>query len=76
MTTLHGIALNVDTALDYDRLITPCGTPEFGITSVSEQLGQRVAWAQGRDALLAALERAFGVRFVPQNATPELSSAS
>jgi lipoate-protein ligase B len=63
MTTLHGIALNVDPALDYDRLITPCGTPEFGITSIARETGARVAWAAGRDALLAALGRAFGVRF-------------
>lgn len=63
MTTLHGIALNVDPLLDYDRLITPCGTPQFGITSIARETGRPVAWAAGRDALLAALERAFGVRF-------------
>lgn len=79
MTTLHGIALNVATALDYDRLITPCGTPQFGITSISQQTGIRVPWAEGRDALLVALERAFEVRFVaerPDRVTEELLSAS
>jgi lipoate-protein ligase B len=65
MTSMHGLALNVSTALDYDRLITPCGTPEFGITSISAQLGRTVPWAEGRDALLAAIERSFGFRFVP-----------
>ena len=40
MTSLHGLALNASTALDYDRLITPCGTPEFGITSISRELGR------------------------------------
>jgi lipoate-protein ligase B len=69
MTTLHGIALNADTALDYDLLITPCGTPQFGITSMSRELGRNVAWAAARDALLPALERAFGVRFVRGAAT-------
>ena len=63
MTTLHGIALNVDPALDYDRLITPCGTPQFGITSIARETGSPVTWAAGRDALLAALERTFEVRF-------------
>jgi lipoate-protein ligase B len=63
MTTLHGIALNVDPALDYDRLITPCGTPQFGITSIARETGGHVAWAAGRDALLAALEERFGLRF-------------
>jgi lipoate-protein ligase B len=78
MTSLHGIALNVATALDYDRLITPCGTPEFGITSVSGELGRTVSWAEGRDVLLGALERNFGIRFigVEPHATPAPSSAS
>jgi lipoate-protein ligase B len=69
MTSLHGIALNAGTALDYDRLITPCGTPQFGITSIAREVGRDVAWAEGRDALLAALETEFAVHFVP-DATP------
>jgi lipoyl(octanoyl) transferase len=69
MTALHGIALNADTALDYDRLITPCGTPQFGITSISRELGRPVGWSAARDALLAALATEFSVRFVP-DATP------
>ena len=63
MTSLHGLALNACTALDYDRLITPCGTPQFGITSISAQLGREVSWAEARDVLLDALEGAFGVAF-------------
>ncbi len=78
MTSLHGIALNVATALDYDRLITPCGTPEFGITSVSHELGRAVDFGQGRDVLLGAIERDFGIHFirVEKDATPAPSSAS
>jgi lipoate-protein ligase B len=76
MTTLHGLALNVSTALDYDRLITPCGTPEFGITSVAAETGGPVSWADGRDALLLALERAFGFTFVREPATARLAPAS
>ena len=78
MTSLHGIALNVATALDYDRLITPCGTPEFGITSIARELGRDVSWAEGRHVLVAALERQFGITFAPveENATPLPSAAS
>ncbi len=65
MTSLHGLALNVCTALDYDRLILPCGTTQFGITSVSRELARPVAWSDGRDALLAALAAVFALRFVP-----------
>jgi lipoate-protein ligase B len=83
MTSLHGLALNACTALDYDRLITPCGTPEFGITSISEQLGREVAWSEAREALLESLGGTFGVEFerhvvppgaplpFPSNAVPE-----
>lgn len=65
MTTMHGIALNAATALDYDRLITPCGTPQFGITSISREVGRTVGWSEARDALLPALARAFGLQFAP-----------
>jgi lipoate-protein ligase B len=63
MTSLHGLALNACTALDYDRLITPCGTPQFGITSISAQLGRDVSWAEARDVLLDSVEGAFGTEF-------------
>jgi lipoyl(octanoyl) transferase len=76
MTTLHGLALNVTTTLDYDRLITPCGTPEFGITSIERETGGGVTWAEGRDALLLALERAFSFTFVREAATARLAPAS
>lgn len=64
MTSFHGLALNACTALDYDRLITPCGTPQFGITSITAQAGRQVSWEEARDALLDALEGGFGVEFV------------
>jgi lipoyl(octanoyl) transferase len=76
MTSLHGLALNAATALDYDRLITPCGTPEFGITSISQELGRNVSWSDARDALLPALEAEFDVRFERVPATVPLLAAS
>ena len=70
MTSMHGLALNACTALDYDRLITPCGTPQFGITSISAQTGRTVSWAEARDALLDSLEGAFGVEFERETLVP------
>jgi lipoate-protein ligase B len=75
LTSLHGLALNADTVLDYDRLITPCGTPEFGITSISAETGRRVGWAEARDALLLALEAEFDLTF-ERSATAPLLAAS
>jgi lipoyl(octanoyl) transferase len=63
MTSLHGLALNVACDLDYDRLIDPCGLPQFGITSVSRELGRQVALGEAAAPLLAALEREFGLTF-------------
>lgn len=63
MTSLHGLALNVSTELDYDELITPCGTPEFGLTSMSRELGRTVALGEARDALLGALGERLNIRF-------------
>ena len=70
MTSLHGLALNACTALDYDRLITPCGTPQFGITSISAHAGREVSWPEARDALLDSLEGAFGATFEREEIPP------
>jgi lipoate-protein ligase B len=64
MASMHGLALNVSTILDYDRLIVPCGTPEFGITSIERELGHAVDWNDVRDLLLAALAAEFNLAFV------------
>ncbi|HTV73358.1 MAG TPA: lipoyl(octanoyl) transferase LipB [Candidatus Acidoferrales bacterium] len=63
MTSLHGIALNVCTALDYDRFITPCGMAQFGITSVAKELGRDVAVDEVKPRLRDAMEVRFDVRF-------------
>ena len=76
MTSLHGLALNANTVLDYDRLITPCGTPQFGITSISNELGRNVDWAEARDALLPALAAEFDLTFERAAATAPLLAAS
>ena len=61
MVSLHGIALNVSTALDYDRLINPCGLLDRGITSISHELGRELSLAEAREALLPHLAAEFGL---------------
>jgi lipoate-protein ligase B len=63
MASLHGLALNVSTELDYDRIIVPCGTPQFGITSLECELGRAVTLGEAREALLSALGNEFNVDF-------------
>lgn len=63
MTSMHGIALNVCTRLDYDTLITPCGTPQFGITSVSREIGRHIPIDEAKAPLLNALAERFNLDF-------------
>jgi lipoyl(octanoyl) transferase len=39
--SMHGLALNVETDLDYFRLIVPCGLAGRAVTSLRELLGQQ-----------------------------------
>ncbi len=63
MVSLHGIALNVSTELDYDRLINPCGLTDRGITSLSQQLGRPVTLDEAKIVLLEELARSLNVEF-------------
>jgi len=64
MTSLHGIALNVNTELDYDALINPCGLRDRGITSLSRETGRAVTIAEVKQLVRAELSRTFGIEFV------------
>ncbi len=69
MTSLHGIAFNVSTELDYDRLINPCGLTDRGITSLSRETQRPVSLAEAKAALLPELERVFDLTFDEVHAT-------
>lgn len=63
MTSLHGIALNVSTELNYDTLINPCGLSDRGITSLSRETARAVSIAEVKPVLSAAFEKVFDIRF-------------
>ena len=63
MVSMHGIALNISTSLDYDRLINPCGFTDRGITSLSAETGRRVTVSEAKSVLLDELSRTFDVAF-------------
>jgi lipoate-protein ligase B len=59
-TSLHGIALNVDTDLRYFNLIVPCGLAGRPVTSVRKLLGESAPPIDRvRLELVAQLQRAF-----------------
>lgn len=63
MVSMHGLALNVSTGLDYDRLINPCGLSDRGVTSLAAETGRSVSMAEAKAVLLDELAREFAVTF-------------
>jgi lipoyl(octanoyl) transferase len=60
--TSHGFALNVDTDLDYFKLIVPCGIAEKPVTSIAKELGKQVSIQD----IAHSLSRNFGLIFNSQ----------
>jgi lipoyl(octanoyl) transferase len=58
--TSHGFAFNVNTDLDFFRLIVPCGIAEHGVTSLQALLGRPVAMRDVEDAVETQFARVFG----------------
>ncbi|MGH7737766.1 MAG: lipoyl(octanoyl) transferase LipB [Candidatus Tyrphobacter sp.] len=68
MTSLHGIAFNVCTDLDYDRLINPCGLLDRGITSLSKETRRYVSLDEAKQTLWAEIESVFDIEFTKESA--------
>ena len=60
--TSHGLALNVNTDLDYFDLIIPCGIEAKPVTSMAKELGKQLALQE----VAHSISRNFGVVFNSQ----------
>ncbi len=70
--TSHGFALNVNTNLDYFRLITPCGIQGAGVTSISGEVGHAVPIEDVRAALVREFAEVFDREIIPRAETIRL----
>jgi lipoyl(octanoyl) transferase len=71
--TSHGFALNVNTDLDYFRMIVPCGITDKGVTSISRLLGQTVDIQEVAQAVTRHFGEVFGREVTgARHVSPEL----
>jgi lipoic acid synthetase len=65
--TYHGIALNIATDLKGFNLIVACGQPDEKITSIENEIGNRVDPSQVKKRLIQSFCRIFGYELFPEN---------
>jgi lipoate-protein ligase B len=58
--TFHGLALNVNTDLDYFRRIVPCGLSWADVTSMAQELGKAQSMELVRNSFLHNFAKVFG----------------
>ena len=65
--TMHGLALNVNTDLNYFNYIVPCGIVDKGVTSISKELnGQVIDEVLVKDLMKQAFEEVFALTLIYQ----------
>ncbi len=57
--TMHGLALNVNTDLNYFNYINPCGFTDRGVTSIQKELGTKVDFEKVKAVLLRYFKEYF-----------------
>lgn len=61
--TMHGLALNINTDLNYFNYINPCGITDKGVTSMEKELGRKVDIDKIVMEFIDNFNEVFGSRF-------------
>ncbi len=59
--TMHGLALNVTTNLEYFSYIIPCGIRDKDVTSIEKEIGEKVPLQEVNAHLKEAFKEVFGI---------------
>ena len=62
--TFHGFALNVNVSLKPFKWIHPCGLTDVGVTSMAQELSQKISMYPVREAVVHHFETVFGFDLV------------
>jgi lipoate-protein ligase B len=66
--SMHGIALNCNNDLSPFATIIPCGTRDYGVTSLTQELGREINIDEAKPTVARAFEQVFQLEF--QQLTP------
>ncbi len=62
--TMHGLAFNVNTNLDYFSYINPCGFVDKGVTSMEKELGEKVDFERVQELMSREFAKVFGISYL------------
>ncbi|MDR1197496.1 MAG: lipoyl(octanoyl) transferase LipB [Prevotellaceae bacterium] len=65
--TMHGLALNVNTDLNYFSYINPCGFVDKGVTSIEKEIRHKVDFDEIKALMVQNFSEIFGMEFVYTN---------
>ncbi|MGB0423246.1 MAG: lipoyl(octanoyl) transferase LipB [Flavobacteriales bacterium] len=57
--TMHGLALNVNSDLDFFNMIVPCGIDDKAVTSIEKEVGRKVDYKEVQEKMLVNLQNVF-----------------
>lgn len=61
MVTMHGLAININTQLNYFNKITACGIEDKGVTSLQKESGREIPMEAYKTVFLESFAKTFGV---------------